>query len=74
MSLVRRIVDGMARMRIFHDDQFGTVAAAIGFDGEILATGSAGHSDGIYMVKDEAALYQLTGELIPAPVWDACVE
>lgn len=58
------------RIVTHHDEDFGVVAAAVNEDGEIVATASASHADGVYMAVDEAAFYEATGELLPADLWD----
>lgn len=60
------------RMRIVTSDEFGSIAAAVDEDGQIVATCSDGIRDGVYAAVDEAQVWALTGELLPAPLWDRC--
>ena len=66
--------DPYARMVVLTDDEFGAVAAAMDENGQIIATASSGIDRGVYTVMDEAQVWEATGQLLPAPLWDACAD
>ena len=68
-----RLREDVGRMRlvVVSDGMFGAVAAAVDEGGQIIATSSAGIENGVYQAIDEAETFRLTGELLPAPLWDA---
>lgn len=57
-------------MRVVTSDEFGTIAAAVDDDGQIVATAADSIRDGVYVAVDEAGLYEATGQLIPSHIWD----
>jgi hypothetical protein len=45
----------------------GCVAAVLDEDGEIVATAADSWSDGAYMIIDEVAFWDASGQLLPPP-------
>jgi hypothetical protein len=62
------------RLRVYFDEDFGAVAAAIDDNGEIVATAASHVENGVYVAVDETQVYEATGELLPLPLWDKAVE
>ena len=57
------------RLETLSDDEFGAVAVVRDESGEIVAAASSGISDGVETFVDEAAVWHLTGELLPSQSW-----
>jgi hypothetical protein len=62
------------RFRSICDPDLGAIVEAVGDDGRVLASGASSPDRRLTVIYDEGAMYAETGQLLPANLWDACVD